>query len=158
MLFSSPAPSTSDGMNCPCQWMNSGVSVSLNSCTETGLPSRKRIIGPGTWPLYPIVLMVLSLVTSTRTGPMCKVTSAGPVLTGGVAVAEAIGICIGFCAPAEVGSINPLPAKVPASKNCRRDKPWPSRSIIVRRSPLGLGLCRSAISTTTETLLTEPEG
>src|SRR5271166_1932113 len=82
--------------------------------------------------------MVLSVVTSTSTGPIRKLTSVGPVLTGGVAVAEAIGI--EFCATTEVGSIKPPPAKALASKNCRRDKRLPSCSFIVRRSSKGAGL------------------
>src|SRR5260370_26819661 len=80
--------------------------------------------------------MVLSFVTSTNTGPMRKLTSAGPVLTGGVAVAEAIGICIEFCAAAGLGSIKPPPAKALVSKNCRREKRLSSCSLIVRRSSL----------------------
>src|SRR5271165_6633005 len=83
--------------------------------------------------------MVLSLVTSTSTGPIRKLTSVGPVLIGGVAVAEAIGICIEFCATAEVGSIKPPPAKALASKNCRRDKRLSSCSFIVCRFYKGIG-------------------
>src|ERR1700720_3143646 len=84
--------------------------------------------------------MVLSLVTSTRTGPMCKVTSAGPVLIGGVADAEAIGMSIEFCAAAKVGSIKPPPAKALASRNRRRDKLLSSCSFIVRRFSRRRGL------------------
>ena len=59
------------------------------------------------------------------------------VLTGGVAVVEAIGICIEFCPTAELGSIKPPPAKALASKNCRRDKRLSSSSFIVRKSCRG---------------------
>src|SRR5271166_6308403 len=78
--------------------------------------------------------MVLSLVASTSTGLIRRLTSVGPVLTGGVSVAAAIGICIEFWAAAEVGSIKPPPAKAPASKNWRRDKRLSSCSFTVRRS------------------------
>jgi hypothetical protein len=95
---------------------------------------------------------------------MCKVTSAGPDLIGGVAVVEAIGICIEFCATAEAGSIKPPPAKALASKNCRRDKRLAWCSFIVRRSSRGqvykatvLSLGRSEVSTTNKTFLTERE-
>src|SRR5258708_29317471 len=81
--------------------------------------------------------MVLSLVTSTSTGPIRKLTSAGPVLIGGVGVADAIGICIELCALAEAGSIKPPPAKALANKNCRREKVLSSCSLIVRRSRKG---------------------
>ena len=54
------------------------MSVSLNRSTVTGTPSRSRISGPGTAPLYPMVLMVWSFAISTSTGPMRRVTSAGP--------------------------------------------------------------------------------
>src|SRR5580700_8217654 len=84
--------------------------------------------------------MVLSLVTSTRTGPMCKFTSAGPVLTGGVAEAEGIGMSIAFCAAAKLGSIKPPPAKALASRNRRRDKLLSSCSFIVRRFSRRRGL------------------
>src|SRR3981081_4273531 len=78
--------------------------------------------------------MVLSFVTSTSTEPMRKLTSAGPVLTRGVAVADPIGICIEFCAVAGLGSIKPPPAKALASKNCLREKRFSSCSLIVRKS------------------------
>src|SRR5260370_14793821 len=79
--------------------------------------------------------MVVCLVTSTSTGPIRRLTSVGPLLTRAVADAEAIGICMEFCASAKVGSIKPPPAKALASRNCRRDKLLSWCSFIVRRFP-----------------------
>src|ERR1035437_8016201 len=62
----------------PCQCTSSAESVSLNRSTVAATPSRNRITGPGTAPLYPMVLMVWSLAISTSAGPMRNVTSAGP--------------------------------------------------------------------------------
>jgi hypothetical protein len=81
---------------------------------------------------------------------MCKVTSAGPVLIGGVAVAEAIGICIEFCAAVKVGSIKPPPAKALASRNRRRDKLLSSCSFIVRRFSRRRGLQATELSSGSE--------
>ena len=39
------------GISMPCQWTSSGVSVSLKTSTEMGLPSFMRRMGPGDVPL-----------------------------------------------------------------------------------------------------------
>ena len=62
---------------------------------------------------------------------MRKVTSAGPVSTGGVGVAVGMGICVEFWAMAETGKIALPPAKALASKNFRRVNWLASRSFIV---------------------------
>jgi hypothetical protein len=96
---------------------------------------------------------------------MWKVTSAGPVLTGGVGDAEAIGMSIEFCAAAKVGSIKPPPAKALASRNRRRKNyclralslfvDFPGEEIYIIT---GLRLDRSEISTANRTFLSEGEG
>jgi len=62
----------------PCQCTNSAESVSLNRSTVAATPSATGSPA-GTWPLYPMVLMVWSLAISTSAGPMRNVTSAGPL-------------------------------------------------------------------------------
>src|SRR5580692_9465905 len=60
--------------------------VSLKRSTVTGTPSRRRtsglIIDSDTLPLYPVVRIVFPGATSTFTGPMRSVTSAGEVSPG----------------------------------------------------------------------------
>src|ERR1039457_6510320 len=73
---SSAAPSTSTGTNRPCQWTCSGVGVSLCTSTVTDWPSRRRSSGPGTEPLYPVVLIVRRGAISISTGEMRSVISA----------------------------------------------------------------------------------
>src|ERR1700692_3767006 len=95
-----------------------------------------------------MVLIVFSLETSTSTGLMRKVTSAGPVLIGGVALVEPIGICIELCAAARFGRIKLPPATALATRNCRRDKRCSSCSLMVTRSllePLTLSQVRQFI-------------
>src|ERR1019366_5222367 len=72
----SSAASTSTGTNRPCQWTISGVGVSLCTSTVTDWPSRRRSSGPGTEPLYPVVLIVRRGAISISTGEMRSVISA----------------------------------------------------------------------------------
>jgi hypothetical protein len=78
-------------MTSPCQCTGSAESVSLNRSTVAATLSRNRITGPGTAPLYPIVLMVWSLAISTSAGPMRSVTSASPSGPARFAAAMAAG-------------------------------------------------------------------